>query len=139
MKAFHYVYILVSETDNRLHYSGITAYLNARLAEHNRGKCPHTAKYSPWKVETAVAFRSAAKARDFERYLRLAPAGNSLVATFDGSSPTRSQPFTPKPRLAVWISASIIVKHTDELSALCHIGRLPIPRSNRLKHVVAVA
>jgi putative endonuclease len=70
MKAFHYVYILVSETDNTLHYSGITAHLNVRLAEHNRGKCPHTAKYRPWKVETAVAFPSEAKARDFERYLK---------------------------------------------------------------------
>ena len=70
MKAFHYVYILVSEVDNSLHYSGMTGDLNARLAEHNRGKCPHTAKHKPWKIETAVAFRSEAKARRFERYLK---------------------------------------------------------------------
>lgn len=70
MKAFHYVYILVSEIDDRLHYSGITDHLNARLAEHNRGKCPHTSKYAPWKIETAVAFRSEAKARRFEHYLK---------------------------------------------------------------------
>jgi predicted GIY-YIG superfamily endonuclease len=70
MKGFYYAYILVSETDHELHYSGLTRDLNARLAEHNHGKCPHTAKYKPWKIETAVAFRSEAKARDFERYLK---------------------------------------------------------------------
>jgi putative endonuclease len=70
MKAFHYVYTLFSEADDRLHYSGITGDLSARLVEHNRGKCPHTAKHRPWKIETAVAFRSKAKARRFERYLK---------------------------------------------------------------------
>ena len=41
MKGFYCVYILVSETDGRLHYSGLTRDLNTRLAAHNRGKCPH--------------------------------------------------------------------------------------------------
>ena len=70
MNGFYYVYILVSELDNRRHYSGITRDLHARLAEHNVGKCPHTSKHKPWKIETAVAFRSEAKARRFERYLK---------------------------------------------------------------------
>jgi putative endonuclease len=70
MKGFHYVYILVCETNDELHYSGITRNLKARLTEHNRGKCPHTVKHRPWKIETAVAFRSEAKARRFERYLK---------------------------------------------------------------------
>jgi predicted GIY-YIG superfamily endonuclease len=70
MKGFYYVYILVSEADGRLHYSGLTRDLNTRLAEHNRGKCPHTSKHRPWKIETAIAFRSEAKARRFERYLK---------------------------------------------------------------------
>ena len=70
MTQFYYVYILVSETDEKAHYSGITRNLNARLSEHNRGKCTHTATYTPWKIETAVAFRSEAKARRFERYLK---------------------------------------------------------------------
>lgn len=70
MTEFYYVYILVSETDAKAHYSGITRNLNARLGEHNRAKCPHTAKYRPWRIETAVAFRSEAKARRFERYLK---------------------------------------------------------------------
>jgi putative endonuclease len=70
MEGFYYVYILVSEVESEMHYSGITTDLRSRLAEHNRGKCPHTAKHRPWKIETAVAFRSEAKARDFERYLK---------------------------------------------------------------------
>jgi predicted GIY-YIG superfamily endonuclease len=53
-----------------MHYSGITRKLNARLSEHNQGKCPHTSKYRPWKIETAIAFRSEDKARRFERYLK---------------------------------------------------------------------
>ena len=70
MKGFYYVYILVSEADGRLHYSGLTRDLNTRLAEHNSGKCPHTSKHRPWKIETAIGFRSEAKARRFERYLK---------------------------------------------------------------------
>jgi predicted GIY-YIG superfamily endonuclease len=70
MKGFCYVYILVSEMNPQRHYTGRTQNLNARLVEHNRGKCPHTAKHIPWKIETAVAFRSEAMARRFEHYLK---------------------------------------------------------------------
>jgi predicted GIY-YIG superfamily endonuclease len=70
MAGYYYVYILVSELDDTLHYSGITRDLQLRLAEHNIGKCPHTSKHRPWKIETAVAFRSEAKARSFESYLK---------------------------------------------------------------------
>ena len=70
MNGFYYVYILVSELDDEIHYSGVTTDLRSRLTEHNRGKCSHTSKHKPWKIETAVAFRSEAKARCFERYLK---------------------------------------------------------------------
>ena len=70
MQRFVYVYILVSETDAAKHYTGITRDLSGRLQEHNRGHCPHTAKYKPWRVETAIAFTSESKARAFERYLK---------------------------------------------------------------------
>jgi predicted GIY-YIG superfamily endonuclease len=66
----HYVYILVSATDDEMHYTGITRDLRSRLAEHNRGKCPHTIKQRQWRIETATAFRSEQKARRFERYLK---------------------------------------------------------------------
>jgi predicted GIY-YIG superfamily endonuclease len=50
--------------------TGITHDLFGRLEEHNRGHCPHTAKYKPWRIETAVAFASEEKARAFEKYLK---------------------------------------------------------------------
>ena len=67
---FKYVYILVSETDPERHYVGSTTDLNARLAAHNAGKVSHTSKHTPWRVETAVDFRSKEKAIAFERYLK---------------------------------------------------------------------
>ena len=67
---FHYLYILVSESNPARHYIGSTADLNTRLAAHNAGKVSHTSKYKPWRVETAVAFRNKKKATAFERYLK---------------------------------------------------------------------
>jgi len=72
MNEVYYVHILASETNAKAHYTGITRKLNARLSEHNRGNCPHAAKYKLWKIETAVAFRSEEKAHRFERYLKSA-------------------------------------------------------------------
>jgi putative endonuclease len=70
MQEFFYVYILVSETNEIVHYTGLTRDLEKRLLEHNQGKSPHTARNRPWRIETAVAFRSEEKAREFERYLK---------------------------------------------------------------------
>jgi putative endonuclease len=67
---FHYVYILVSEADGAQHYTGLTQDLEARLLAHNAGQVLHTAKYRPWRIETAIAFRSREKAASFERYLK---------------------------------------------------------------------
>jgi predicted GIY-YIG superfamily endonuclease len=68
--AYHYVYILTSESDPSHHYTGLTQNLEARLKSHNAGQVPHTAQYRPWQIETAVAFRSREKAVEFERYLK---------------------------------------------------------------------
>jgi predicted GIY-YIG superfamily endonuclease len=67
---FHYVYILVSESDPRHHYVGVTENLESRLSCHNSGKVSHTKKFLPWRIETAVAFRDRTKAVAFERYLK---------------------------------------------------------------------
>jgi predicted GIY-YIG superfamily endonuclease len=72
MKRFFYVYVLVSEQDASVHYSGTTRDLMQRLSDHNGGKCPHTAKFRPWRIETAIAFSSVTKARAFEKYLKSA-------------------------------------------------------------------
>jgi putative endonuclease len=70
MENFFYVYVLVSEADATQHYTGITRDLPSRLKEHNQGTCIYTARCRPWRIETAIAFRSKAKARAFEKYLK---------------------------------------------------------------------
>ena len=70
MHAFHYVYRLRSEPVPSQIYTGLTDDLEARLRHHNSGACPHTSKYRPWRLESAVAFRSREKAAAFEAYLK---------------------------------------------------------------------
>jgi putative endonuclease len=69
MKNFHYVYILESFC-GRHFYTGLTDDLKARLAKHNAGGVPHTAKHRPWTIKTAVAFQDREKATAFEAYLK---------------------------------------------------------------------
>ena len=70
MSGFHYVYILVSESDPSRHYTGLTSDIGRRLAAHNSGTVAHSSKHRPWRLETAIAFRSRPKAAAFERYLK---------------------------------------------------------------------
>jgi predicted GIY-YIG superfamily endonuclease len=53
---FSYVYILQSEVACRRFYIGLTDDLKDRLRRHNAKEVPHTAKFSPWRIKTAVAF-----------------------------------------------------------------------------------
>jgi predicted GIY-YIG superfamily endonuclease len=67
---FHYVYILVSDGMEPRFYTGLTGDLKARLRKHNKGAVPHTAKFRPWRLKTAIAFASQDRAVAFERYLK---------------------------------------------------------------------
>ena len=67
---FFYVYLLVSLSHPDKHYTGWTEDLQGRLKAHNASACPHTAKFRPWRIETAVAFHSRDKAIAFEKYLK---------------------------------------------------------------------
>jgi len=69
---FFYVYSLQSETDKSRFYSGFTEDLKARLQKHNEGGVPHTAKFRPWRIKTAIAFSQRERALEFERYLKSA-------------------------------------------------------------------
>ena len=51
-------------------YIGFTSDLTARLADHNAGKSPHTARFLPWKVKVYVAFEREKEAKAFEQYLK---------------------------------------------------------------------
>ena len=67
---FFYVYILQSFEHPDRFYSGFTENLKGRLAHHNQGSCPHTRKFRPWRIKTAVAFTEREQALEFERYLK---------------------------------------------------------------------
>jgi putative endonuclease len=49
---------------------GHTTDLKQRLSEHNAGKCPHTAKFIPWKLRFDAAFETLELAQQFEAYLK---------------------------------------------------------------------
>ena len=70
MARFHYVYILVSEADPERHYTGLTTDLSKRLKAHKAGQLSNTAGNLPWRIDIAIAFRSKARARAFEKYLK---------------------------------------------------------------------
>lgn len=72
MKGFCYAYILESEKLPGRFYVGLTDELAERLKRHNAGEVPHTAKFAPWTIKTAVAFRDRERAAAFERYLKTA-------------------------------------------------------------------
>lgn len=71
MQTFWYVYILESKIEgDHFYYVGLTEDLKARLAKHNAGEVPHTSKFKPWRIKTAIAFTEPDRAAAFERYLK---------------------------------------------------------------------
>jgi len=75
---FYYVYILKSEKDPEHFYTGFSENLENRLTYHNSGQCPHSSRYKPWRIKTAIAFTERQKALDFERYLKT-PSGRAFA------------------------------------------------------------
>ena len=58
----HYTYILRSLSHPDQRYIGSTSDLRARLSKYNDGQVPHTSKFTPWEVETYIAFETLEKA-----------------------------------------------------------------------------
>jgi putative endonuclease len=65
-----YAYVLQSERFPDELYRGHSSDLKQRLADHNAGKCPHTAKFRPWKIKFYPAFETLDLAQQFELYLK---------------------------------------------------------------------
>ncbi len=65
-----YVYLMQSISRPNQRYVGLTNDLQQRLATHNLGGSPHTSKYVPWRVVTAIRFDDDQRATEFERYLK---------------------------------------------------------------------
>jgi predicted GIY-YIG superfamily endonuclease len=76
--SYYYVYIIQSLKDPNRFYTGFSEDLDTRLNAHNQSKDPHTAKYKPWKIKTAISFSDRDKALDFERYLK-SPSGHAFA------------------------------------------------------------
>lgn len=70
MSNFHYVYLLTDVVTETHFYTGVTEDLASRLQKHNAGEVPHTSKFKPWRIKTAIAFDSKEKAYAFEKYLK---------------------------------------------------------------------
>ena len=64
------VYVLRSLVAPERSYTGLTSDLDARLADHNAGRCRHTADGGPWQVDLVIQFADEARALKFERYLK---------------------------------------------------------------------
>ena len=83
MQNFYYVYILIDTETEMHHYVGVTQDLSERLAKHNAGEVPHTSKFRPWRIQTAVAFDSKEKAVAFENHLKSGSGRDLPSAIFD--------------------------------------------------------
>ncbi len=66
----HFVYLLRSISVPSQRYVGVTADLKTRLKDHNAGRSPHTSKFTPWRLETYIAFSNRQKAESFDTYLK---------------------------------------------------------------------
>jgi predicted GIY-YIG superfamily endonuclease len=64
------VYVLRGVTDADRYYVGLTSDVAARLADHNAGRCPHTARGRPWRLHVTIEFDEESTASRFERYLK---------------------------------------------------------------------
>ena len=67
---FHYVYILWDAATHSHFYVGHTSDLAARLKTHNAGHVPHTSKYAPWEIHSAIAVQTEEQATELEKYFK---------------------------------------------------------------------
>jgi len=65
-----YVYLIQSLQHPARRYVGSSDNVKARLAKHNEGGSPHTAKFKPWQLVAFIGFEDESKAAAFEQYLK---------------------------------------------------------------------
>jgi predicted GIY-YIG superfamily endonuclease len=68
--AKRFVYVLKDVEKEPHFYVGLTSDVEARLADHNMGRCPHTASHRPWHLHVVIEFPDAERAIRFEHYLK---------------------------------------------------------------------
>ena len=65
-----FVYVLKSADSTPHFYVGLTSDALARVADHNAGRCPHTARYRPWQLHVTIELDDERRAIALERYLK---------------------------------------------------------------------
>jgi predicted GIY-YIG superfamily endonuclease len=65
-----HVYVIRNDAIPPRYYTGVTSDVARRRAEHNAGRCSHTAKYGPWSIDVVIEFADERRAVAFERYLK---------------------------------------------------------------------
>ena len=65
-----FVYVLKNTETDPHFYVGLTSDVKSRLADHNAGRCPHTASRRTWQLHVAIEFTDKERAARFERYLK---------------------------------------------------------------------
>jgi putative endonuclease len=65
-----FVYVLRTADQDPHFYVGLTSNAYARLADHNAGRCSHTASRRPWQLHVVLEFPDEQRALRFERYLK---------------------------------------------------------------------
>ena len=80
------VYVLQSLSNPARHYTGITTNVDIRLAWHNAGLCPHSAKHRPWRLNVAIMFADDTSALRFEKYLK-SGSGRAFAKRHFGATP----------------------------------------------------
>ena len=66
----NHVYILQSIEPPDQFSRGLCKDVQRRLAAHNAGQSPHTAKFKPWRLVSSHYFAEPSVAASFERYLK---------------------------------------------------------------------
>jgi putative endonuclease len=70
-----FVYVLKSVGPNPHFYVGGTSDVPARLADHNAGRCRHTARYRPWQLPVTIELPDEPRAVRFDGYLKSGSGG----------------------------------------------------------------
>lgn len=77
------VYIIRSLKDPDRQYIGRTADVASRLASHNAGASPRTARQAPWQIVVLMQFVDERRAADFEKFLK-SSSGRGFVRQYFG-------------------------------------------------------
>jgi predicted GIY-YIG superfamily endonuclease len=77
------VYIIRSVRDPERQYIGRTADVASRLASHNAGESPRTARQAPWQIVVLMQFVEERRALDFEKFLK-SSSGRAFVKQYFG-------------------------------------------------------